>query len=170
MRSSTRSRFQLLSESSVKISLISDKPNSEKERRVGHLRDAVHDDFERDGDLLLDLLGRDARPLRDDLDVIVGHVRIGVDGQMVERHVADAGQQNRKSQNEQALVERKIDDAGGSLLGSHCCSRVCCRTRALATTRSPGATPERISCILPGQHVAGGPPRCGGSGRRPTGM
>ena len=45
---------------------------------------AVHDGFQRDGDLLLDLLGRDARPLRDDVDVIVGHIGIGFDGKAME--------------------------------------------------------------------------------------
>ena len=49
---------------------------------MNHARNAVHHGFERNGDLLLDLLGGDARPLRDDIDVVVGDVRIGLDRQM----------------------------------------------------------------------------------------
>ena len=41
--------------------------------------------FDRDGDLLLHFFGGAARPLRDDLDIVIGHVGIGFDGQVVER-------------------------------------------------------------------------------------
>ena len=48
-----------------------------------HVRDAGERDLKRHGDLLLDLLGGAARPLRDDGDVVVGDVGIGFDGQVV---------------------------------------------------------------------------------------
>ena len=41
-------------------------------------------DLDRNRDLLLDLLGGSAGPLRDDADVVVGDVRIGFDRQVVE--------------------------------------------------------------------------------------
>jgi hypothetical protein len=46
--------------------------------------------------LLLDLLGGDARPLRDDLDVVVGHVGISFDRQLMERNSAPDKQQDRE--------------------------------------------------------------------------
>ena len=49
------------------------------------VRHAVHHDLKRNGDLLLHLFGGAARPLGDDLDVVVGHVGIRFDGQAVER-------------------------------------------------------------------------------------
>ena len=47
--------------------------------------DAVHLRLDRDGDLLLDLLGCASGPLRDDPDVFVGHIGIGFDRQIVKR-------------------------------------------------------------------------------------
>ena len=40
---------------------------------------AVHLDLDRDRDLLLDIFGGAARPLGDDLNVVIGHVRIRFD-------------------------------------------------------------------------------------------
>jgi hypothetical protein len=48
------------------------------------VRQPVHHDFNGDGDLLLHLFGRAARPLRDDLHVVVGYIRISFDGQILE--------------------------------------------------------------------------------------
>ena len=50
-----------------------------------HVRDARHVDLDGNGDLLLDVFGGAAGPLRDDLDVVVGDVGIGFDGEVVER-------------------------------------------------------------------------------------
>ena len=50
---------------------------------MNHVRDAVHCDFERDRNLLLDLFGGDARPLRDDFDIVVGYVWICFDGELM---------------------------------------------------------------------------------------
>ena len=102
----------------------------ENERKMRHSGDAVHDDFERYGDLLLDLFGRDSRPLRDDLDVVVGHVRIGFHGKLVKRDGAPCKQQNRDRQNKKTIIEREIDES----LRIIYCSTVFCRTSALATT------------------------------------
>ena len=53
---------------------------------MGDSRNTVHHDFERDRDLLLDLFGGDPGPLRDDIDVVVRHVRIRFDRKLVERN------------------------------------------------------------------------------------
>ena len=58
------------------------------------VRDAVHDDFDGDGDLLFDLFGGAAGPLRDHLDVVVGHVGIGFHRQIVKRDRAPDQQQD----------------------------------------------------------------------------
>ena len=44
----------------------------------------VHHDFNRDGDLLLHLFSRAARPLRDDLYVVISYIRIGFNGEILE--------------------------------------------------------------------------------------
>jgi len=49
------------------------------------VRNAVHRDFQRNGHLLLDLFRGNSRPLRDNLHIVVGYVRIGLNGQLMER-------------------------------------------------------------------------------------
>ena len=58
---------------------------------------AVHHGFDGNGDLLLNLLRRYARPLRDDVDIIVGHVGIGFDRQTMKRHNAPCEEQNAQA-------------------------------------------------------------------------
>ena len=74
------------------------------------VRQPVHHDFKRDGDLLLHLFGRAPGPLRDDLDVVIGHIGVGFDGQSLERDNAPREQQDRDEKQE-AVVEREIDQA-----------------------------------------------------------
>ena len=81
-----------------------------------HVRDAVHRGFKRNRDLLLDLLGGDSRPLGDDLNVVVGHVRIGFDGKPVERNDAPDEQQDRKGEHQKAVVQGVVDEAAYHLL------------------------------------------------------
>ncbi len=64
---------------------------------MGEVRHAVHLNFDGDGDLLLDFFGGAAGPLGDDLDVIVGDVRIGFDGKAVERDGAPDEQKRRRA-------------------------------------------------------------------------
>ena len=47
------------------------------------MRNPVHDDLDRDGHLLLHFFGGMARPLRDHLDIVVGHVRVGFNRKVV---------------------------------------------------------------------------------------
>ena len=108
------------------------------------VRQAVHDDLDGNGDLLLDFFGGVAGPLRDDLDVVVGDVGIGFHRQVVERDRAPNQQQQRDRQHQKTIIERVIDECADH------CSTVFCRTSALATTCWPGWMPETISCMLPG--------------------
>ena len=110
-----------------------------------HVRNPVHRDFEWNRYLLFDLLGRNARPLRDDVDVIVCDIGISFHRKVVERDGAPGQQQYRDGQNDEAVVEREID-----YLADHYCSTVACRTSAFDTTCCPGWIPETISCRPPG--------------------
>ncbi len=55
---------------------------------MSHVGHSVHHDLQRDGDLLLDLLGGDTRPLRDNLHVVVGYVGVRFHRQGMERVAA----------------------------------------------------------------------------------
>ena len=74
-RSRTFSRFQSLLDSSSKIMVMLERPKRENGAEVGEMRNAVHLNFDGDGDLLLDFFGGAAGPLGDDLHVVVGDVR-----------------------------------------------------------------------------------------------
>ena len=112
--------------------------SEERERPQMHdVRDAVHHDFERNGDLLFDLLRRNSRPLRDDLDVVIGHVGIGLNGQMMERDDAPGEKQQGEAQMTRAVVEREIDDAANHLL----LHRVLQLPGRWRPPRSPGLSP-----------------------------
>ena len=76
----------------------------------------VHHDFDRNRDLLLDLFGRAARPLRDHLDVVVRDVGIGFHRQIVERDGAPDEQQHGGCQDDQeAVVEGEINQCPNHL-------------------------------------------------------
>ena len=115
-RSRTRSRFQSLSDPSSKISFRSESPKSENERRCTTLRDAIHDNFERNRDLLFDLFRRNSRPLRNDLNVVVSHVGIGLNGQTTEGDDAAGEKQHCEAQHKQAVVKSKINDSANHSL------------------------------------------------------
>jgi hypothetical protein len=72
--------------------------------------DAVHYDFERNRDLLLDLFGGSSRPLGDDFNIVVCHVRVCFDRKLVEGNGAPCEQQNRHRQHDETIVESKIDE------------------------------------------------------------
>jgi hypothetical protein len=63
---------------------------------MADLRNAVYRDLQWDGRLLLYLLGGNFRPMRDDLDVPLGNVPIGVDQQILECDNARTEQQVRR--------------------------------------------------------------------------
>ena len=88
------------------------KPEEREGAQVRDVRDAVHGDFQRDGDLLLDLFGGNSRPLRDDLDVVVGHVGIGFDGKLMEGDRSPAEEQDGRGEHEKAILQGEIDEFG----------------------------------------------------------
>ncbi len=75
---------------------------------MGHVGDARHADLEGDGDLLLDVFGGAAGPLGDDVDVVVGYVGIGFDGEVVEGDDSPSKQEDRDDQNDEAVVQCEI--------------------------------------------------------------
>src|ERR1700693_3378988 len=73
--------------------------SEERERtQMHHVRDAIHDDFERNRDLLLDLLRGNSRPLRNDFNVVICYVGIGLNGKVMESDDARCEKQQRKTQ------------------------------------------------------------------------
>jgi len=75
---------------------------------VGHVGDARHAVFEGNGHLLFDVFGGTAGPLGDDVDVVIGDVGIGFDGEIVEGDCAPTEQQHRRNEHDEAVVQCEI--------------------------------------------------------------
>ena len=58
---------------------MNDSPAMRSRAQMSQVAHAVQLRFDGNGDLLLDLLSRAPRPLRDHPDVLVGHIGIGFD-------------------------------------------------------------------------------------------
>ena len=84
------------------------------------MRDAVHDDFERNRDLLFDLFCRNPWPLRDDLDVVIGHVGIRLNGQSLERNNPPSKKDQCQSQDKKAVAESEINDSANHFIAPQC--------------------------------------------------
>ena len=80
-----------------------------------HMGDACHLDLNGRGDLLLNLFGGAPGPLGYDLDIVVGYVGIGLDGEVVERYSAPGEEEDRRPEDEPPIVQRKIDQASDHL-------------------------------------------------------
>ena len=76
-----------------------------------HVRDAVQLLLDLDRDVPFDFLGRVTGPERDDVDLDVRDVGIGLDGQPGERRDASRGQEECERQRDEPLVERERDHA-----------------------------------------------------------
>ena len=119
------------------------------ERRCVQVRDAVHHDLERNGNLLFHFFGGAAGPLRDDLDVVVGDVRIGFHRQIVKRNAAPDEQQHGRHHHQKAVVQREIDQRADHIIAVvRClyCSRVL-QNQRVAHHLLARLEPGRISCI-----------------------
>ena len=75
------------------------------------MRNAEHLQLDRHDDARLDLLGRHARRLHDDLDLCRGHVREGVDRQLAEGLDAQSREQQRENADQQPLREGEFDQS-----------------------------------------------------------
>ena len=84
-----------------------------------------HLNLDRHSHLPLDLLGRAARPLRDDLHVIVGDVGIGLDGQRAKRNDAPRGEHHHTAEHEPPALEREINECANHLLIPRCFKQQC---------------------------------------------
>ena len=74
------------------------------------MRNSVHLNFDGNGDLLFDFFRGAPRPLRDNLHVVVGYVRIGFHGKFVERNCAPNEQQSGEPQDYELVVKGVIDE------------------------------------------------------------
>jgi hypothetical protein len=77
---------------------------------VFEMGNAIDGVLNRHRDLLFDLLGRNAGPLGDDLDVIIRDVGISLDGKAAEGDYAPDEQQDRNSNDQQAVCKTKINE------------------------------------------------------------
>ena len=94
----------------------------EAKERIGtemlQVRKPVHLDFDGNGDLLFHFFGGAARPLGDDLNVIVGDVGVGFDRKIVKRNRAPNEQQHGESQNQETVIECVVHE-GANHCGSN---------------------------------------------------
>ena len=72
-------------------------------------RQAVHRAFDRDADLLLDLLGSQTRNLRNDLHGHVGNVGIGIDGQSPPRKITQHAQHAEQYEHQRPPMYRRMN-------------------------------------------------------------
>src|SRR5579871_6371724 len=77
---------------------------------MDHLRYAVHRDFERNRDLLLDLFRRDSRPLGDYLYIVISDVGIGLDREALKGNDSAGEKDQGEGQYQQAIVESEVND------------------------------------------------------------
>ena len=71
------------------------------------LRDCEHRDRERVGNLIFDVLGRSARPRRENDDLVLTNVRNGVDRYAAHRHPTQADRCRRDDEHDQRLANAK---------------------------------------------------------------
>jgi hypothetical protein len=86
------------------------KAEERRRAQMLEMRQTVHQRFDRNGDLLLDFFRRPAWPLGDEVDVVVRHVRVRLDRQVVKREDAPDEQQQRDSQDKKSVFECVIDE------------------------------------------------------------
>ena len=84
--------------------------------QMREMGNAGHLNLNRHGDLALDLFSGAARPLGDDLHVVVGYVGVGLDGQRAEADNAPGGEHNHCAEDQPAVLEREIDECANHLL------------------------------------------------------
>src|ERR1700686_2166655 len=128
----------------VVVNNCDDRQAGERDRaQMGFVGNPVQGDFEPDGDLLFDLFGGMAGPLRDDLRVSVGDVGIGLDGQIAKRDDAPDEQHQRHAEYQDAIAQGEIDEQTNHLPCSEAAAE---NASALATSSSPTFAPWRICC------------------------
>src|SRR5437763_4148141 len=107
--------------------------------------DSRHLYFNWDRDLLLYFFARTAGPLRDDLDIVIRHVRISFDGKILERDGAPSEKQYAYRDDQQSIAQRVVNKRANH----NYCSLSAFRARASLTTCWPGAIPARTSWLPP---------------------
>ena len=82
------------------------------------VREAVHHDFDRNGDLLFHFLRGPPGPLCDHLHIVVGDVGIRFDRQVFEGDHTPGEKQNRDGYDEQAIAQGESDNSADHFGGS----------------------------------------------------
>src|SRR5260370_9595646 len=108
------------------------------------VRDSWHLNLSRNCHLLFDMFRGVSRPLGDDVDIVVGDIRIRLNREVVERDRSPGKEQKGNCQNNEAVAQREVDE-----FADHCPSNVDSSWRTLETSCWPGVMPESISCLLP---------------------
>src|ERR1035441_2866471 len=85
------------------------KPCQRGRAQMGKVSDTIQLCLDWNRDLLFHLFRRASRPLRDDPNILVGHIGIGFDGQIVEGDDSPDEQQQPHGQHEHAVAQRKIN-------------------------------------------------------------
>ena len=133
--------------------------------QVCEMRDAVDGDFDGDSDLLLHLFGGAAGPLRDDLDVVVGDVRIGFHRQVVKGD----GAPDQQQQSHRRVIRKRLSSAKSIRPRIIYCSAVLCRTSAFETTCCAGRDAGQRLPEVGRQHLSAGRLPCAGRCCPPAG-
>ena len=89
---------------------------------MSHVGNAGHLDFEGDGDLLLDLFGGASGPLRDDLNVVVGNVRVSFDREILERDDSPGEEKDCETEDHPAVIQSKIYETTNHFRSAVFCS------------------------------------------------
>src|SRR5665213_1058440 len=108
------------------------------------MRNTGHLNFNRHCNLSFNLLSTAARPLRNDLNVVVRDVWIGFNGQTAKRDNAPHGENEHSAQYQPAILKCEINKRC-----QHYWFPAVSSIRALLTICWPGSMPERITCRLP---------------------
>lgn len=93
------------------------------------VRNARHLNLNRNRHLLFNILRGVSRPLRDDVDVVVGNIRVCFDGQVMEGDRSPGKEQYGKCQDQETASQRKVDERT-----NHCASSVASSWRTFDTT------------------------------------
>ena len=86
------------------------QPEQRRGAQMLQMRNPVHHDLDWNGYLLFHFLGGPAGPLGDDLNVVIGYIRISFDRQIVKRNGAPDQQQQGCGEHQKASIEGVVDE------------------------------------------------------------
>src|ERR1035438_627808 len=84
--------------------------------QMGQVRDAGHLNLDWNRYLPLDLFGAPAWPLRDDLNIVVCYIGIGLDRQVPKGNDSPRGHYHDTAQDQPTIFQREVDKCANHLL------------------------------------------------------